>query len=552
MAKDSQLLDIAQDYLQFITNSFEAIDASATHIYHSALELSPLSSIVRKLYYSQRPPLPKVVFGIPDSWDLGMASNSTGGSYYISSTWSPCGQFVAAMTRKVLEIRDGSTLKPLSTIQSTKIAAEFRHGLAYSPDGHSLAGCSNIGIVIWDIQTGGVAKRIACEVNDQGLMLVWSLDGMTIGALSRSLSDTNTMHTYDIASGAIQSSGALKLVDGGHLWAHNKSFWVMVGTMGLDGHTINIFEVGSTLTKVEQFPIQPHLHLGVFSPTTYRISTFHFGSNNAGSELLILDIRSSEVLLQEKGCHHTHCFSPDGTFFAASLNSCFHIWRYTSGHYTLWRKFQQDAHTLKFSPTLSSILESRDTFLSIFRLDSPASLPMNSVHYKPMDAFSPNGTYIVTANWRKSTITITSLDPQHPSPSQFIDTNFEILAIALTGNVLLVMGPDGIVAWLLTEEGVVNGMFKLDKIPQFRHHFHSQGYVHGSESEHYHRELLRPLERDWPVSKATLRGGWVKDPEGKHRMWLHVRWRSPRIIDWLHYGPTLRLDDGSKLIFIRF
>ena len=41
---------------------FEFIDVSATHVYHSALELSPLSSVVRKLYYHRRPtPFPRVV-----------------------------------------------------------------------------------------------------------------------------------------------------------------------------------------------------------------------------------------------------------------------------------------------------------------------------------------------------------------------------------------------------------------------------------------------------------------------------------------------------------
>ena len=46
VAKDSQLRDTAQDYLHFVAKFFEPINASATHIYHSALELCPASSIV--------------------------------------------------------------------------------------------------------------------------------------------------------------------------------------------------------------------------------------------------------------------------------------------------------------------------------------------------------------------------------------------------------------------------------------------------------------------------------------------------------------------------
>ncbi|KAF9649802.1 hypothetical protein BDM02DRAFT_3094169, partial [Thelephora ganbajun] len=44
------LLDTARDYSQFVRTFFEPISVSATHIYHSALELSPFSSIVRKRY----------------------------------------------------------------------------------------------------------------------------------------------------------------------------------------------------------------------------------------------------------------------------------------------------------------------------------------------------------------------------------------------------------------------------------------------------------------------------------------------------------------------
>jgi hypothetical protein len=75
------------------------------------------------------------------------------------------------------------------------------------------------------------------------------------------------------------------------------------------------------------------------------------------------------------------------------------------------------------------------------------------------DAFSSDGTYIVTAHHGESTVTVTNLDSPYPSPSQFIDTDLEILAMILTGNVLLVEGPDKFVAWLLTKEGMVDGIF---------------------------------------------------------------------------------------------
>jgi hypothetical protein len=74
VAGGKELFDIADDYLEFVTKFFEVIKVSAAHIYHSALELCPTSSIIRKLYYHRRTTrMPKVAIGTPDSWDPTIA-----------------------------------------------------------------------------------------------------------------------------------------------------------------------------------------------------------------------------------------------------------------------------------------------------------------------------------------------------------------------------------------------------------------------------------------------------------------------------------------------
>ena len=64
-------------------------------------------------------------------------------------------------------------------------------------------------------------------------------------------------------------------------------------------------------------------------------------------------------------------------------------------------------------------------------------------------------TYIATSHQLNSPIAITRLLSQTLSRS--IDTGMEIRMLALTGNVLLVLDSDGLVAWRLTEEGAVDG-----------------------------------------------------------------------------------------------
>ena len=135
------LLDTVADYLRFVTEFFEVISQSGTHIYHSAIQLSPQSSIVRKLYHQHiHSPMLKIVAGVPDLWDSCIASvlATTGVEH---ADWSPCGRFVAFfLGHALLEVRDSNTLEVKSVLQPP---GDHLHGypksIAFSPDGHLLA-----------------------------------------------------------------------------------------------------------------------------------------------------------------------------------------------------------------------------------------------------------------------------------------------------------------------------------------------------------------------------------------------------------------------------
>ena len=88
-----------------------------------------------------------------------------------------------------------------------------------------------------------------------------------------------------------------------------------------------------------------------------------------------------------------------------------------------------------------------------------------------------------------------------------------------------------------------------------------------------HRKGMRkragqPPGRDWPVSQAASREGWVKDLEGNHRLWVPPRWRAsrnlgrnsvssstksnPELADWHHNTSALRLQNSSGLLWVKF
>ena len=540
------------------------------------------------------------------SWDQGM-NISDGGEYpYGFLTWSPCGRLVAANSQGVVEIRDASSSELISTLKSTQTTFQLRDPLAYSPDGRSLATLSNTLLIIWDIQTGGVAKEVHCG-NIHNALLTWSLDGQMIGiALQGGVANFNyTVYVYDIGLDMVQSPGTVQSIGIPHLWAHDRSFRIM--TTGWDGQswTINISESGSVLTKIESFHIRElgrDMRIGSFSPTTYQISI------SVHNQACVVDIRNSTRLLQQEGDYTpSHCFSADGSLFTNSMPTHIYIWKYNCGHYTMWRHFPtlgMDVSLLQVSPTLSGIVGSFQGGLQVWHLDRPPVDPHPGGD-RPLAILSHHGIYIATAHLWDSTVTITN--PLSQSPPWTIDTDMSVEIMALTGNVLLVQSRETITAWQLTDEGAVKGVSGHERVdignsiwtlplPDFGptfliqdqtvvmkwgfhgiHIYHMgtgevlkpaqvplnlhgcryslSGMSHGLHYPHYHGlETYNSLSKnDWLISQTALQQGWVKDPEGRCRMWIPAECRIHfQNAGWFHNITTLKLNAKGGTMIIMF
>ena len=610
-----------------MTKFFEVIKVSAPHIYHSALELSPQSAIVRRLYYYYRPHLtPRAVRGVPSLWNQPLTIKTN----HKFSTWSPCGKSLAVATPNNVEIWDILTLGKRSTLCPTNpshklwdtpgqgILKDLPSGIAYSPDGHSLAcySSSSTAIIIWDIQTGGVVNSIGCgAVGTTFESLVWSFDGKTIGAIFAS-GQGWVVCVCDVALGTMVSPGLLQSLHKPYLWPHDKLLQILT-TSGRGCIEFNIYVTGSplsrTISRARSFSIRlPHhsnpqtISSISFSPTTGQIS---FVTNKHA--LLVFHVKNSKVLLEEAGNFHGNCFSPDGSLLVSSQSNHIHVWQNEHNHYSPWRKvpFQGSSgdppQDLQFSPTSLSVLISREGFLEVVHLDDPEANPP-----KPPPCqyakISTNGAYIVTADWGRSTITITNLHSQ--IPSWFINIDSQIYGLALTGNILLVKEEYGFIAWRLTAEGAVEGFLGNEAARWCHGIWHCRGLMHGlveflvtgdtgiirynknhlfyyntvtgcefapiqvptsstlwhnlTDSGfythlHYHSfcEHNNPLEHNQLSSIPSYKEGWVKYPEGKHphKFWLPAHWMANcgHNAYWLSDITTLWLH-GRELVVIKF
>jgi hypothetical protein len=474
--------------------------------------------------------------------------------------------------------------------------------LAYSPNGCSIACASNAAIIIWDVQTGGAAEEIKCSPNN--ISLAWLSDGGTICTIN-SEDQTFIVHTYNVSSGIASSPGILQSGDNPHLWVDNESFWVMTIVRGGDDHgTINIFKVGSTLTKIQSI-IFPLYNARVIS---FSLITHHISISN-DLMLRIWNIQNTEYFSVNTGHFLSHCFSLDGSHFAASQKSSIHIWKYVSDCYIPWREFQYQGRSdspLQFSPTLSSISSHSGNILQVLHLhEFPTAL---EYRYQPYVGLSHSGTHIATAYRGESTVEVRNLLAQ--TPSQLIETNLSIEGLALTGNILLVATSGSLMAWLLTKEGLVDGTFDDGQVSgsdiiwtisaQLQDHdlwmFWVKGQVGvvklgGNATHVYHTEtgevlhptqVPQPSTGDWhhlgmasygrdyfchhnlsqhntphkysqQTLQPALQEGWVKDSTGKHWLWVLVEWRMDwDPADWRHDVTTQFSNIGGRRVLIKF
>ena len=589
-----------------MTTFFEPINASATHIYHSALELCPVSSAIRRLYYGRNnriAHLPRVVVGTPDSLDPVISFSGKDHDYRSCSS-SPCGQFVAAQRGEAVEIRGRHTFELVTIVEPAEATLRLTGPLAYSPDTRSLACASDVSVVVWDVQTGGIAQQIECRTDN--ISMEWSPDGRKIVTIGDW--EAPSVNTYDIATGAALSIGKFRSRDSLHLWRYNGSLLVTAMRINLGTVSIDTFEVGNSLTKIHSFRIlgsfSPDIPDVPFSPATPDISfppappdisfspATHHLSVRVDSEIRAFRDGDDCHLLRKAGRFFSHCYSSDGGLFAASEENSVQIWKCNSNYYSSWKIFRpQDCanSSLQFLPASPSLLVHSRSILQVWRLDDLPAVPSASRTERQYAQLAGSGNHLVVYHPGKGVIS--TVDVHSKSPRQTIDPGIMVDALVVIDNVLLVKGGGEVIAWLLTEEGCVDsvtpgwaghkdriwdmGPLRLlsdltckvegqvgviecgARAPlvfdtrsgktfqptiQAPHFFGDppnllRPALCGRDYSHSYYPFQRntPPEDVWQTSETTLREGWVKDPERRHRLWIPVEWRAIwDLADWCH------------------
>jgi len=477
------LLDTTTDCLRFVTEFFEVISQSTSHIYHSALPLTPQSSIVQKLYnqhiYS---PMARVLTGIPTSWDSCTASVG-----YASSNnhaiWSPCGQFIVAALWKNIQIHDPNTLERVSILTPPHIKPPLPGCLTFSPDGHLLA-CSFIqydwseqaeipsqecSIVLWDIQTGVVIWKVGTPGCGE-VMFHGNQRAITL------ILGNGHIHTYNVLDGTelYPNDIPLSLGPGSAThWIHEDTLQFAV-SLKMDGkHVINIKELQPTSTlplhTLSSLSIPPCDGGFSFSQISFHASFVTMTS------AIVLDTQDSKILLQTQVVQSNIIpgqFSPNGCFFACGTSEdriC--VWQNTSTGYVPWSnlKLRLPFDGLLFSPFTTPILCCGSMGIQLLHLNNhPNPLPPPEVdtrylcQKKHQVVYSADQVYAATVQLGGSIVTVVNC--LLGTSQQFLNLDMRTQDIKIFDSTLFAVDMHKLVAWDLETSRMVDSVHCARKV----------------------------------------------------------------------------------------
>jgi WD40 repeat protein len=455
LIQESPTLDLVNDCFQFVTRFFGIIRTSAPHIYHSALPLSPQTSLVRELYKSHARPLTRIVHGVPTSYPTITTKGVA--SFAWAVVWSPCSRFIAVTRRsgrgQEIEILDAVTLEQLTVLESGPGEAPW---LIFSPDSRLLMSLDGgrKKLISWDLRTGVQPSDISLD-QAQGspveyFSLTYSECGAMLGVLSSS-AEAPTISIYNVLSGThIHSHQVGRVL--GEVWTHGES--IRYASFASGSITIWEFEFasGHQPTQVESFSTPANFHSS--RPLIHSsLSRLAFINRRA---VLVWDCRGSRFLLDSEDLKTPvgMSFSLDGRFFACGTDGGeIYVWKESPTGYVFHRKFQSSYKSPQnhISPDGRLIVGWGNLGVQVWRTTDPAtSLSSISTQAPPRTGihkvkFSPGEVFAAITQLEDNVVTV--LDLGSGDPRLVIDAGAKVHGLGVGRSTIVVAGEGKITTW---------------------------------------------------------------------------------------------------------
>ena len=340
----------------FLLEHFDTIHNDPSHIYHSALPLSPSSSWLYKHYIVEASPIVKIVKGLPVGW--GVCSRTTILSSF-ARTLSHHGNSIAVGS-------ESGDIIIINVITGTQSAVLSEHTGAvrcvdFSSDGTSLvSGSDDETVKLWDVQTGGVVKTFFGHTD-----IVWSVSISADCTTIASGSSDRMICLWNIQTGVCY-----------HTIQQQDVVWrVMFSPKDLQ-HLITISEGEVWQWDANGCQLRPPFegsHVAFSSDGTQFVSCSErvIMVHNSSSGAIVTKFQAAESV-------HQCCFSPDNRLVAFPADEIAYCWDITTSEPQLVGTFIGHTDwitTLIFSSSTTLISASHNNSVKFWQIGAQSTGP---------------------------------------------------------------------------------------------------------------------------------------------------------------------------------
>ena len=341
----------ANDSQRFLLEHLDNINDSPSHIYHSALPLSPSSTWLQECYGTELSQEVRVVKGLPAAWGICSHTVLLGATVRAISYWNNT-IAVGSACRDII-ILDVITGSQTATLPGH---TDDVWSVVFSSDGRSLvSGSADKTVKLWDMQTGG-AIRTFLGHNELVRSVSISVDSAAIASGSHD----ETLRLWDT------KTGECHCVIEQQTWVN----WVKFSP------TDPQHFLSKTSYKVQQWNTGGH-QVGPTFDDCVKIELSPDGTqlvSHNGGVATIQNTSSGAVTAQFPIVEdHTRywCFSPDGRMVVAGIRRIAYVWNITSPEphiVDMFTEHSMDIMALAFSSPSSLISGSIDGSVKFWKI----------------------------------------------------------------------------------------------------------------------------------------------------------------------------------------
>ena len=348
------------DSQRLLLENFDTIQASPSHIYHSALPLSPSSSWLHKHYSVELSFIAKVVKGPSAEWGRCSRTVLLDSFTHTLSYWNK--------TIAVGSYPGDIIILNAVTGSQTAILSGHTAGvntLTFSLDGTSLvSGSDDRTVKLWDLQTGGVVKTFLGHTDP-----VWSVSVSANLTTIASGSNDHTIHLWDIQTGKCHQT--IKQEDEVlYVCFSPTSFQHLISRSG---------------GKVWQWDHNGHQIKPPCDSSCAAFSSDGTQFMSCNGTVVTIQNSDSGVIVTEfhvadSGTSHC-CFSPDGRFVAVAADNTTYVWDITNSNPHLVETFIGHTNyitSLTFSSPSTLISTSFDQSIKFWQIGSLSVDPVTT------------------------------------------------------------------------------------------------------------------------------------------------------------------------------